>query len=145
MATRRRLAEGRWRIVETEMWDQESLDLVVPAHITFNRNGLGEMQMIAIGASVDYRVEERGGAPVVEFSWSGFDEMEPTSGRGWASVEGDTMHGKLFIHQGDESSFVAKRDRVVRRVSGSNRSLQPPAAARSRRVRTRRGIFRGRG
>ncbi len=62
------LVEGRWRIVETEMWDQEALDLVVPAHITFGRNGLGEMQLIAIGASIDYRVEDRGGAPIVEFS-----------------------------------------------------------------------------
>ena len=142
MAKGRRLVEGRWRIVETEMWDQESLDLVVPAHITFNRNGLGEMQLIAIGASIDYRLEERSGAPVVEFSWSGFDEMDPTTGRGWASVEGDTMHGKLFIHQGDESSFIAKRDRAVRRVSGSNGPLQPPAAAGPRRVRTRHGISR---
>lgn len=65
-----------------------------PAHITFDRNGLGEMQLITIGASIDYRVEERGGAPVVEFSWSGFDEMDPTSGRAWARIEGDTMRGK---------------------------------------------------
>jgi len=89
------------------MWDQEALDLVVPAHITFDRNGLGEMQLIAIGASIDYRVEERGGAPVVEFSWSGFDEMDPTSGRAWARVEGDTMRGKLFIHQGRPSVVLS--------------------------------------
>jgi hypothetical protein len=47
------------------MWDQEALDLVVPAHITFERNGMGEMQLIAIGAAIDYRVEERDGAPVL--------------------------------------------------------------------------------
>jgi hypothetical protein len=29
------------------------------------------MQLIAISASVDYRVEERDGIPAVEFSWSG--------------------------------------------------------------------------
>jgi hypothetical protein len=102
--------EGRWRIVEAELWDQEALDLVVPAHVTFGRNGRGEMQLIAIGASIDYRVEERGGAPVVEFSWSGFDEMDPCSGRGRATIDGDTMRGKLFIHQGDHSGFVAKRE-----------------------------------
>ena len=91
------------------MWDQEALDLVVPAHITFEASGLGEMELIAIGASIDYRVEQGDGSPIVEFSWSGFDDGEPTSGRGRAAVEGDTMHGKLFIHQGDESKFVAKR------------------------------------
>jgi hypothetical protein len=118
MAEGKQLVEGRWRIVETEMWDRDALDLVVPAHITFGRNGVGEMQLIAIGASVDYRVEERGGAPVVEFSWSGFDEMDPSSGRARARIEGDTMRGKLFIHQGDQSSFVAKRERVARRRQG---------------------------
>ena len=107
----RRVVVGRWRIVETGMWDQDALDLVVPAHITFDRQGLGEMQLIAVGASIDYRLEDRNGVLVVEFSWSGFDEMDPTSGRAWASVEGDTMQGKLFIHQGDESSFIAKRER----------------------------------
>lgn len=131
-----RLVEGRWRIVETEMWNQEALDLVAPAHLTFDRNAMGEMQLIAIGASIDYRVEERAGEPVVEFTWSGFDEMDPTSGRGWARVEGDLMRGKLFIHQGDESGFIAKRERD-RKPPGSDRPLQPAVAAQARRVRTR--------
>jgi hypothetical protein len=104
-----RSVEGRWRITETEMWDREALDLIVPAHLTLGRNGLGEMQLIAIGAAIDYRLAERDGANVVEFSWSGVDEMDPTSGRGWAKVEGDTMRGRLFIHAGDESGFMAKR------------------------------------
>ena len=104
--------EGRWRIIETEMWDQEALDLVVPAHITFQADGVGEMQLIAIDASIDYWVEQLDGSPMVEFSWSGFDDMEPTSGRARAVVEGDTMRGKLFIHQGDESKFVARRERI---------------------------------
>jgi hypothetical protein len=140
MAEGKQLLEGRWRIVETEMWDRDALDLVVPAHITFGRNGVGEMQLIAIGASVDYRVEECGGAPVVEFSWSGFDEMDPSSGRARARIEGDTMRGKLFIHQGDQSSFVAKRERVGSEVSGAPK---PPAPARARRVRTRPTARRG--
>lgn len=33
------LIEGRWRIVETELWDREALDLVVPAYIRFDRTG----------------------------------------------------------------------------------------------------------
>ena len=112
------------------MWDQEALHLVVPAHITFDRQGLGEMQLIAIGASIDYRLEDRGGVPVVEFPWSGFDEMDPTSGRAWARLEGNTMCGKLFIHQGDESNFIAKREPGDREVSGSNKALQPASRPR---------------
>lgn len=33
----RNMVVGRWRIVETEMWDREALDLVVPAYIKFDR------------------------------------------------------------------------------------------------------------
>jgi hypothetical protein len=48
MAEGKQLVEGRWRIVETEMWDRDTLDLVVPAHITFGRNRVGEMQLITM-------------------------------------------------------------------------------------------------
>jgi hypothetical protein len=145
MLSGERSIEGRWRITETEMWDREALDMIVPAHLTLGRDGLGEMQLIAIGAAIDYRVVERDGATVVEFSWSGFDEMDPTSGRGWAKIEGDTMRGRLFIHAGDESGFVAKHALARRAVSGSNRPLQPPAAARTQAARTTKGVRRGRG
>ena len=143
MARRESLIEGRWRIVETELWDREALDLVVPAYISFDRKGLGEMQLIAIGASIDYRVEQREDASVLEFSWSGFDEMDATSGRAWARIDGDTMRGKLFIHQGDESTFVARRERGVPRVSAS-KAPRPKggAAARAQRGRPRQRGFR---
>ena len=146
MARRESLIEGRWRIVETELWNQEALDLVLPAHTTFDRNGLGEMQLIAIGASIDYRVEQREGASILEFSWSGFDERDATSGRAWARIDGDTMRGKLFIHQGDESTFVARRERGGRQAPASN-APRPPrgAAARARRGRPRERSFRGSG
>jgi hypothetical protein len=81
MTRHRSLIEGRWRIVETELWDQAELDLAVPAYMRFDRNGLGEMELISIGASIDYRIEQRDRAFVLEFSWSGFDEMDATSGR----------------------------------------------------------------
>lgn len=76
------------------MWDREALDLIVPAHLTLDRDGLGGMQRVAIGAEIDYRVVERDSATVVEFSWSGFDEMDPTNGRGRARIEGDTMRAR---------------------------------------------------
>jgi len=37
------------------------------------------------------------------------DEMDPCTGRGWAVLQGDELHGMIFFHQGDESAFVAKR------------------------------------
>jgi hypothetical protein len=45
---------------------------------------MGELNLIAIEASVDYRVGTRDGAPIAEFSWEGDDDGRPISGRGWA-------------------------------------------------------------
>ena len=100
---------GRWRISEMELWTAEDLDLVGPAHVTLDRDGLGEMSFIAVEAGLDYRVVERDGQPAIEFSFDGSDEGDRISGRGWAVLESDALHGRIFIHQGDESSFVARR------------------------------------
>ena len=87
MARHQSLIEGRWRIVETEMWDQEALDLTVPAYMRFDRGGLGEMELIAIGASIDYRVEQRDEAFVLEFSWSALTRwMRPAAAPGPGSM-----------------------------------------------------------
>jgi hypothetical protein len=37
------------------------------------------------------------------------DEMDPAQGRGWAVMKGDELHGMIFIHNGDDSEFVAKK------------------------------------
>jgi hypothetical protein len=108
--TKKNVFLGRWRIVETEVWDQDALDLVVPAHITFGRDGLGEMEFIAVGGSVDYRVVTRQGEPHVEFSWSGYDDSDSASGRGWARLDGTKLSGEIFFHQGDDTTFVATKD-----------------------------------
>ena len=98
---------GRWRIVSTDGW--EELDDLGLAQITFGPGRAGEMNFIAIKASVDYRTGTRDGAPIVEFSWEGDDDGQPTSGRGWARPDGNGLVGRLFIHQGDEAAFVAQR------------------------------------
>jgi hypothetical protein len=100
---------GRWRIVSTSIWAAEDLDDLGPAQITFGPGQTGELNIVAISASVDYRVGTHEGAPIVEFSWEGDDDGHPTSGRGWARLEGRGVVGRLFIHQGDEAAFVAKR------------------------------------
>jgi hypothetical protein len=100
---------GRWRIVSTDLWDKNDLDRFEAAHITFGSNRMGELNLIAIAASVDYRVGTRDGAPIAEFSWQGDDDGHPASGRGWARLDGQGLVGRLFIHEGDEAGFVAKR------------------------------------
>ena len=61
---------GRWRIVEMEVWPDDYLDLIEPAHIA-----------------------------------------DPASGRGWATLgTAGRLVGHLFIHNSDDSPFVAERE-----------------------------------
>ena len=100
---------GRWEIVETEVWTKQVLDLTGEAHLTFEHRGLGAIKFIAIMGGIDYRLTTRDGRPGVEFSWEGIDEGDVRCGRGWATIDGSVMTGRLFIHQSDDSSFVARR------------------------------------
>jgi hypothetical protein len=60
---------------------------------------------------MDWRAGTRDGEAAVEWSWEGGDGADgtPLTGRGWAKLEGDELHGMIFIHLGDESGFVATR------------------------------------
>ncbi len=91
MATTRQKAArnsfvGSWRIVEMELWELEDIDESGPARIRFNRDGAGELRFLVQGG-MDCLFDTRDGKPSVEFSWSGFSEMEDTCGRGWAPLE----------------------------------------------------------
>ena len=100
--------------VETEMWDQEDLDLVGPAYIGFTGDGLGSFRLVAVEGWIDTRrARERSG---VEFSWDGNDDGKSVGGRGWAEVAPDgSLIGHLFLHLGDDSSFQALLDTPARR------------------------------
>ncbi len=99
---------GRWRITEMEMWDQDAIELVGPAFIEFDSDDRGSFRFIAVEAWMDVRQSDRDGLPGVEFTWEGHDEGDPRSGRGWAALAPDgTLTGRIFIHLGDDSSFLA--------------------------------------
>jgi hypothetical protein len=123
------------------MWDVDALDIVELAHLTFAPRGLGELQLIAVDAVVDYRVSERDGVPFVEFSWAGYDDSGPASGRGWAQLEpSGALKGRLFIHQGDESGFTAYREAEGQSSEGAPR--RKPSNFRLQRSRARRTLRR---
>ena len=44
---------GRWQIVESDIWDNDYLDLVAPASILFEENGHGEFAFGAHEAGVN--------------------------------------------------------------------------------------------
>lgn len=93
-----------------ELWDRKYMDMEVPAFIRFEKDGSGEFQFGLVSGSLDGRFLDRSGKPSVEFSWEGQDELDPVSGRGSATLEGDNlMRGRILFHEGDESGFVARR------------------------------------
>ena len=109
MAKRANPFLGTWRIVSTDVWEPDALDEFGPAQLTFGRDRAGKLSFIAISASLDYRVGTREGSPIVEFTWAGDDDGTAVSGRGWARRDRQGLVGRLFIHEGDEAAFVAKR------------------------------------
>jgi hypothetical protein len=100
---------GRWRITEMETWPQDYVDLDGPGHITIKAGRSGQFEFGAVIGFIDYRVENAADGARLEFSWDGEDETDPISGRGWVTIRGNELHGRLFIHNGDESGFIARK------------------------------------
>jgi hypothetical protein len=100
---------GRWRITEMDEWDE--IDLLGSAHITFGGKDNGELVFLAIEADLDVRYGARDGAACAEFSWEGLDDGSPASSRGRAVFgTAGRLVGHIFIHKGDDSSFIAERE-----------------------------------
>ena len=70
---------GRWRIVEMDVWDNDFLDQVEEAHITFKESADGEIAFGALNGYLDVRYGSRDGAACAEFSWEGYDDNDPAS------------------------------------------------------------------
>lgn len=92
-----------------EMWDQGFVDEEVPGYIHFAKDGCGNFQFGYIRCDIDWRSTKRDGEPAVEFSFEGVNEVEPTSGRGWAILKNGILDGMFLFRRGDESGFVAER------------------------------------
>ncbi len=102
---------GTWRITDMSGWDAEARDMLVPATVEFKSSGQGVMRFIAVDAFLDCRFD----GDRVDFSWMSFDDTDPSAGRGWATIDDDgCLRGMIFIHDGDESTFEAKRMKLPR-------------------------------
>ncbi len=63
--------------------DNEYLDLLEEAHLTFQGKSNGEIAFGALKSFLDVRYGTRDGSACAEFSWEGHDENDPSCGRGW--------------------------------------------------------------
>jgi len=48
---------GKWSIVAMEAWDQEYIDMEVPGHFTFKKDGTGNFQFGMVQGEMDCRLE----------------------------------------------------------------------------------------
>ena len=90
-------------------WEDDYLDEEEPPYIEFDDRGGGEFHFGYVHGHMDCRLGTRDGEPAVEWTWDGNAEMDPAQGRGWAVLQGDELHGRIFFHQGDDSGFMARR------------------------------------
>ncbi len=102
---------GTWRVKEMSNWDQDYMDEEAPAKLTIKANGVGSLAFGYVHAELDCRMEDVGVAEHLAFSFAGTDEMDETSGRGWAVAIGKRLEGWLGFHLGEESSFVARKSK----------------------------------
>ena len=101
---------GRWHIVEMDQWDEDFLDLIEEVHLTFEGAASGVIAFGAVKGFLDVRYDTRDGSACAEFSWEGYDDKNPRSGRGWVTlVTAGRLVGHFYIHKGDDSGFVCHR------------------------------------
>jgi hypothetical protein len=89
-------------------WDREAIELLGPAVLRFDAAGTGRIRFIAVEGLIDWRGTGGADGGRVEFTWEGFDEGDPVSGRGWVEAVADgLLRGRIFFHLGDDSGFRA--------------------------------------
>lgn len=92
-----------------EMWDKDYIDLIRIGFIEFDEEARGEFQFGTVRGWLFFVMEEFGEIERLEFSWEGWSDSDPGCGRGWVKLEGDQLHGRIFIHGSDDSHFKARR------------------------------------
>ena len=101
---------GTWHIYEMEMWDEDYFNMETQAYIELQPDNSGDFQFGLVSGSLDGELETSGGNERFAFSWDGQDEMDPASGSGWMQLVGeDEVEGLIKIHQGDRSTFRARK------------------------------------
>lgn len=106
MAKDKNLLVGTWHITEMGEWDEDYFNMEVQAYISINQNGEGEFQFGLVSGNIDGKFNKKR----LNFSFDAVDEMDEVNGRGWLDlVDENTITGEFNFHQGDDSTFTAKR------------------------------------
>ena len=97
---------GRWRIIASDLWDRDYLDLVGPAYFQIGAEGWAEFSFGAVDATAELEYGRR----VIFFHWSGFDENDAVGGNGSAELQDNgSLEIELSFDDGDDATFTAHR------------------------------------
>jgi len=95
---------GWWRIVDTETWVNDGLDILGPALLSLTGSG-DRLRMHCLLAHVNARATKA----AVSFRWEGSWEYDPVSGTGSVKLGKDgRLRGRIQISGGDDSTFTAE-------------------------------------
>jgi hypothetical protein len=98
---------GRWRIVASDLWDREYLDLAGPAHLQIGAGGWAEFSFGALIATAELEYGRR----VIFLHWSGFDEGDAVGGEGSAELQDNgSLEIELSFDDGDDATLTAHRE-----------------------------------
>lgn len=106
---------GRWHIASMSEWDDDYINEEGQPFIEFTKHGYGKFEFGLVSGNLSFVETRRDGKAAVEWTWEGMDEMDECSGRGWATLKGEELHGMIFFHGGDNSDFVARRPKTQQR------------------------------
>ena len=96
---------GWWRIIETSQWDNDDIDIIGKALISFTGYD-DRLRMFVLLAHVNCKPTKTG----VSFTWQGAWEYDYVSGTGSVKLRKDgRLSGRIRIKNGDESTFTAER------------------------------------
>ena len=98
---------GRWRIVSSDVWERDYLDLVQSAFNHIGQDGRGELAFGAVNASLDLAYSHT----VVFFAFEGFDEGDEVNGSGSVELlEDGSLEVEISFRLGDDAALRAERD-----------------------------------
>ncbi len=101
---------GKWKITEMEEWDLGFINEQGEGYFEFESNNQGSFMFGYVEGDIDFRESGSEENPKIEYSWSGHDEVDDASGRGWFTlVNENELYGMIYFHEGDESWIKAKR------------------------------------
>lgn len=111
---------GLYEIVEMEIWHgKDAAALAERARISI-QGRKGKLHFIGFDGQMDITdAKDR-----FLFTWVGNSESDPVSGYGNFTSSGDTLTGRIYMHGGQDSAFVAvKMSQEKKQITTVNRSL----------------------